>query len=76
MNLKKIISALVAVVLIGITIYLGALSINDSNFVVPFGLACAIAAPTGLTLLGFVISGSNDEIVQQLAKVPEIEKLI
>ena len=49
---------------------------KDNRFVVWFGIASATAAPTGLALLGYAISRSDDEIIQQLAKVPEIERLI
>jgi hypothetical protein len=74
--IKKIIAALIATVLVAGTVYLGILSGNDSLFVVWFGIASAIAAPVGLGLFGYAISRPDDEIIQQLSKVPEIEKLI
>lgn len=74
--IKKFISVLIASGLIAGTICLGVQSGKDNRFVVWFGIASAIAAPIGLGLLGDAISRSDDEIVQQLSKVPEIERLI
>lgn len=73
---KKTISAFIAIGLITGTVYLGIRSGKDSRFVVWFGIASATAAPIGLALLGYAISRSDNEIIHQLAKVPEIEKLI
>lgn len=75
-SIKKILAALVATGLITGTVYLGIRSGKDNRFVVWFGIASATAAPTGLALLGYAISRSDGEIIQQLAKVPEIERLI
>ncbi|NEQ86463.1 MAG: hypothetical protein F6K26_42295 [Moorea sp. SIO2I5] len=74
--LRKIFSALLAISLIGGTVYLGILSGQKSAFVPWFGIASATAAPIGLALLGSAISPSDSKVIQQLAKVPEIEKLI
>ena len=73
---RKIISALIAIVLISGTVYLGIQSGKDNRFVILFGIAAAIAAPVGLNLFSYAISPSDREIIQQLAKVPEIERLI
>ena len=73
---RKIISALIATGLITGTVYLGILSGKDNRFVIWFGIASATVAPVGLGLFSYAISRSDSEIIQQLAKVPEIEKLI
>lgn len=74
--IRKIFAAFIATGLITGTVYLGIRSGNDNRFVVWFGIASATAAPIGLALFGYAISRSDDEIIQQLAKVPEIERLI
>jgi hypothetical protein len=75
---KKIFAGLIATGLITGTVYLGISSGKDNRFIVWFGIASATAtaAPVGLALFSYAISRSNGEIIQQLAKVPEIEKLI
>jgi len=74
--IKKLIAVLFAISLLAGTIYLGIRSGEDSKFVVWFGIASAIAAPVGLALLGYAIGSSDGELIQRLAKVPEIEKLV
>ena len=74
--IKKIFSALIATGLITGTVYLGIQSGKDNRFVIWFGIASATAAPVGLGLFSQAISHSDREIIQQLAKVPEIERLI
>ena len=74
---RKIISASIAICLIGGTVYLGFQSVKDNRFVIWFGIAAAIAAPVGLNLFNYALfSRSDRKIIQQLAKVPEIERLI
>jgi len=74
--IRKIISLLIATVLISGTVYLGIQSGKDNRFVIWFGIASAIAAPVGIGLFTYAFRGSDREIIQQLAKVPEIERLI
>jgi hypothetical protein len=69
-------AAILALALLGGVIYLGVLSGRDSKFVVWFGIAAAIAAPVGLTLLGYSLTRSNSDVIQRLAQVPEIERLV
>jgi Skp family chaperone for outer membrane proteins len=57
-------------------VYLGILSGRDNKYVVWFGIASAIVAPTGLTLFGYALASGERDLIQRLAKVPEIEKLI
>jgi len=73
---RNIISASIAICLIGETVYLGFQSLKDNRFVIWFGLASAIAVPVGLNLFTYAFRRSDRENIQQLAKVPEIEKLI
>jgi hypothetical protein len=69
-------AALLALALLAGVVYLGVLSGRDSKFVVWFGIASAIAAPIGLTLFGYALSRSEHELIQRLAAVPEIERLV
>ncbi len=73
---RKIISALIATGLITGTVYLGIQSGKDNRFVIWFGIASATAAPVGLNLFTYAFRRSDREIIQQLAKVPELERLI
>jgi Rad3-related DNA helicase len=74
--LRRIIAAIVATGLIAGTIYLGIRSGEDNRFVIWFGIASAIVAPVGLALFGYAISQSDSELIQRLARVPEIERLV
>ena len=73
---RKIISALIATGIITGTVYLGIQSGKDNRFVIWFGIASAIGAPVGISLFTYAFRRSDREIIQQLAKVPEIERLI
>ena len=73
---RNIIPAFNAICLIGGTVYLGFQSLKDNRFVIWFGIASATAAPVGLNLFTYAFSRTDREIIQQLAKVPEIERLI
>lgn len=73
---RKIISVLIATGLITGTVYLGIQSGKDNRFLIGLGIASATAAPVGLNLFTYAFSRSDREIIQQLAKVPEIERLI
>ena len=75
--IRKIISALIGTGLITGTVYFGIQSGKDNRFVIWFGIASATAAPVGLNLFNYALfSRSDRKIIQQLAKVPEIERLI
>ncbi|HEY4940281.1 MAG TPA: hypothetical protein VII56_02540 [Rhizomicrobium sp.] len=73
---KRSAALLFALILISGVVYLGWLSSKDSWFVAWFGIAAAFAAPLGLSLLGFAVRGSDTDVIQRLAKVPDIEKLV
>ena len=66
--LRRKISALIAIGLIGGIVYLGFQSVKDNRFVIWFGLACAIVAPVGINLFSYAFSGSDREIYSSLLK--------
>ena len=74
--LKRAGATIAALALIAGVTYLGWLSSKDSAFIWWFGVAAALAAPLGLTLLGFALNGSDSDVIKRLAKVPEIDRLI
>ena len=49
--MKRIISAIIGIFLIGVVIYLGLKSGDDNKYIVPFGLTSALIAPMGLSAL-------------------------
>jgi len=73
--MKRVISAILGILLIGIVIYLGVKSGSDIRFVVPFGLTSALVAPLGISALGYSIR-KEDPTLKKLALVPEIDSLI
>lgn len=73
--MKRIISAIVGIFFIGIVIYFGIRSGDDSRYIVPFGIISALIAPMGLSALGYSIK-REDDTLQKLAKVSQIDKLI
>lgn len=76
MLLKRITAFIAGAVLLTVVIWLGFNSMNGPLYVLWFGLASAIFAPTGLAMIGYVITGGQQEVLQRLSKVPEIDKLI
>ena len=73
--MKRIISAIIGLVFVGIVIFLGVNSGTDSRFIIPFGLASALIAPLGISALGYSIR-KEDPTLKRLALVPEIDNLI
>lgn len=71
--LKRIASALIGLALLLIVYQLGVKSLHDTNYVLWFGLASAIAAPVGLGLIGYSLK--RGDVLPELAKIPEIAKL-
>lgn len=74
--LKRGASIVFAMALLAGVVYLGILSGKDNNFVVWFGIASAIVAPVGISLLGYAFSRSDSDVFQRLAKIPEIDRLM
>jgi hypothetical protein len=74
----KAISFLFGAALIAVVIWLGFLTANNQSpqLVAVFGIASALVAPIGLALIGYVFTSNDPAVINRLAKVPEIEKLI
>ncbi len=75
MTMKRIISAIVGFILIGVVIYLGIKSSDDNIYIMLFGVASALIAPMGLSALGYSVK-REDETLQKLAKISQIDELI
>jgi hypothetical protein len=75
MILKRLAALFLAIALIGGVVYLGILSGKNAMLVPWFGIAAALVAPVGLSLLTYVFSASDAELVRELSKVPKIEEL-
>lgn len=73
--MKRILSAIIGFVFVGIVIFLGINSGIDNRFIIPFGLASALIAPLGISALGYSIR-KEDPMLKKLAMVPEIDNLI
>lgn len=73
---KRIVLLLIGVVLVTIVVYLGIKSASNNIFVVPFGLACALIAPVGISCITGVFNVGNNETLKKLLKVPQIDELI
>lgn len=75
MQMKRFISAIIGMILIGIVIILGIKSADSNTYLIMFGVASAIVAPVGLSALGYSIK-KEDAALKKLAMVPEIGSLI
>lgn len=73
---KRLLLLIFGAALLSGVVYLGFLSSSNSAFLVWFGIASAICAPAGIAAIGAAFKPANNEILERLAKVPEIEKLI
>jgi len=76
MILKRTITFLLGAGLLAVVVWSGFRTTNGTAYVVWFGLASAILAPTGLALIGYTLTGGQREVLQRLSKIPEIDKLI
>lgn len=74
--LLRIGATILALAILAGVVQLGILSGVSPEYVVWFGIASAIAAPVGLSLLSYALAHSDSDLIQQLAKVPEIERLV
>lgn len=74
--LLRIASSMLALAILAGVIHLGILSGTQSKYVVWFGIASAIAAPIGISLLSYSFARSDGDLIQRLSKVPEIERLV
>ena len=73
--MKRILSAIIGFIFVGIVIFLGVNSGIDSRFIIPYGLASALIAPLGISALGYSIR-KEDPTLKRLALIPEIDNLI
>lgn len=73
--MKRLISAGVGILLIGVVIYLGIQSGVNNIYIAPFGIVSALVAPLGLSALGYSIK-KEDETLKKLAMIPKIDELI
>ncbi len=76
MWLKRIIAFAIGGAFLAGVVWLGLKTTSDAAFVVWFGLASAILAPTGITMITYAITGGQREVLQRLSKIPEIDRLI
>lgn len=76
MVLKRIAAGLLGLGSIAGVVYLGFLSGQNPAFVVWFGIASAVLAPVGLALAGYALTPGDHDVIQRLARVPEIERLV
>lgn len=74
--LHRLGAGFLAITLLAGVVYLGILSGRNNKLVLWFGIASAIVAPVGLALFSYAFSRSDSELIQRLAAVPEIERLM
>src|SRR3954447_3501563 len=72
----RIAAPVVGVALLGLVVWLGVRSGDDSRYIVWFGLASAILAPIGLTFISRAFRRKDDQVLRELSSVPEIQELI
>lgn len=73
---KKLLLLLIGIILIISVILLGIRSAENNMYVVPFGLACALIAPVGISCIASFFNVGNNETLKKLLKVPQIDELI
>ena len=74
--LKKISLLVLGVLFIGFVVWLGVKTNNDNTLIVWFGIAAAVIAPLGFSIIGYAFTADNQKIIKRLSKVPDIQKLI
>lgn len=75
-SMKKLFYIAIGLIFIGIVVFLGIKTTQDTSLVVWFGLASAIIAPIGLAMIGYGFRTDELKFYQDLSKVPEIGDLI
>lgn len=73
---KKVFLLIIGIALIVSVVFLGIKSAENNTFVVPFGLACALIAPVGISCITSVYNIGNNETLKKLLKVSQIDELI
>lgn len=74
--IRRLLSIVLGLALVTVVVWLGFQARNDQAFVLWFGLAAAILAPTGIASIAYALRAGDREVLKQLARVPEIERLI
>jgi hypothetical protein len=72
----KFLSFFFGLVLLGAIIYTGYYTVSHSGFVIWFGVITAILAPIAFEFLLLPFRSKGNQLIKELSKVPQIEKLI
>ena len=72
----RIAGVFLGLALVALVVWLYFLSAKDSSYLAVFGLASALAAPLGISAIGYAVVGYRASVISELAKVPEIGRLI
>ena len=75
-RLKRILLFLAGTACLASVVWLGIKTADHTSYVVWFGLASAIIAPIGLTLLTLAFTLGKNDALKRLSAVPDIQKLI
>lgn len=73
---KRIFLLFAGIILVAVVVFLGIKSAKNRVFVVPYGLACALIAPVGITCVTSVFNVGNGEKLEKLLKVSQIDEMI
>lgn len=76
MLLKRIVYVLLALGLTGIVVWLGFKAVDNSSYVLLFGLATAFLAPAAIGAFKSAATADNREVLKRLSRVPEVEELV
>jgi len=74
--LKRVLYVVVGLSLVAVVVLLGLRSADNPRFVLWFGLASAVLAPTAFFLFSIAWRSPDERLYSDLSRVPEIEKLI
>lgn len=76
--MRKLISFLLGLLIIGLLIFLGFKTTEDNSLVIWFGLATAFLAPSGMRLIqnAFLTIDKDDVLIKKLSKIPQINQLM
>jgi hypothetical protein len=76
MALRRIVAFAIGAGLLAVVVWLGLKTTSAPVYVVWFGLASAILAPTAVAMVGYALTGGQRDVLRRLSKVPEIDMLI
>lgn len=72
----KILSFISGLLLVGLITYFGYYTASHSSFVIWFGVITAIIAPLAFEFILYPFRSKDKQLIKELSKVPQIEKLI